>query len=36
MLLAVVAGAAALVALAGWIGTRRVARTSPVAVLRRG
>jgi putative ABC transport system permease protein len=35
-LLAVVAGAAALVALAGWIGTRRVARTSPVAVLRRG
>ena len=36
LLLAVVAGAAALVALAGWIGTRRVARTPPVAVLRRG
>jgi putative ABC transport system permease protein len=36
LLLSVVAGAAALVALAGWIGTRRVARTSPVAVLRRG
>jgi putative ABC transport system permease protein len=35
-LLAVVLGAAALVALAGWAGTRRVARTSPVAVLRRG
>jgi putative ABC transport system permease protein len=36
LLLAVVLGAAALVALAGWLGTRRVARTSPVAVLRRG
>ena len=36
LLLAVVAGAAALVALAGWIGTRRVARASPVTVLRRG
>jgi len=36
LLLAVVAGAAALVAFAGWAGTRRVARTSPVAVLRRG
>ena len=36
MLFAVVFGAAALVALAGWAGTRRVARTSPVAVLRRG
>ena len=36
LLLAVVLAAAALVALAGWIGTRRVARTSPVAVLRRG
>jgi putative ABC transport system permease protein len=35
-LVAVVLAAAALVALAGWIGTRRVARTSPVAVLRRG
>ena len=36
LLLAVVLCAAALVALAGWLGTRRVARTSPVAVLRRG
>lgn len=36
LLFAVVAGAAALVAFAGWLGTRRVARTSPVAVLRRG
>ena len=30
-----VAAAAALVALAGWAGTRRIARTSPMAVLRR-
>jgi len=36
LLLAVVLAAAALVALAGGAGTRRVARTSPVAVLRRG
>ena len=35
-LLTVVVAAAALVALAGWLGTRRVARTAPVAVLRRG
>jgi putative ABC transport system permease protein len=30
-----VAAAAALVAFAGWAGTRRIARTSPMAVLRR-
>jgi putative ABC transport system permease protein len=36
LLVSVVVSAAALVALAGWIGTRRVARTAPVAVLRRG
>ncbi|HEY2397296.1 MAG TPA: FtsX-like permease family protein [Rudaea sp.] len=36
LLLAVVLCAAALVAFAGWIGTRRITRTSPVAVLRRG
>ncbi|MEP6941268.1 MAG: FtsX-like permease family protein, partial [Rudaea sp.] len=35
-LLAVVLAAAAIVALAGWIATRRVARTSPITVLRRG
>ncbi len=32
----VVFGAAALVALAGWFGTRRIARTPPIAVLRQG
>ena len=31
-----VAAAALIVALAGWIGTLRIARTSPMAVLRRG
>ncbi len=31
-----VAAAASTVALAGWIGTLRIARTSPIAVLRRG
>jgi putative ABC transport system permease protein len=36
LLLAVVLCAAGLVAVAGWLGTRRIARTSPVAVLRRG
>lgn len=35
-LAAVVLGAALIVALAGWIGTLRIARTSPMAVLRRG
>jgi putative ABC transport system permease protein len=35
-LLEVVFGAALLVAFAGWLGTRRVARTSPIVVLRRG
>jgi putative ABC transport system permease protein len=35
-LAALVAGAALLVALAGWIGTLRIARTSPMVVLRRG
>ena len=34
-LAAIVAAAAALVALAGWLGTRRIARTSPMRVLRR-
>ncbi|WP_395683197.1 ABC transporter permease [Dokdonella sp.] len=34
-LAALVAGAALLVALAGWIGTLRIARTSPMVVLRR-
>lgn len=34
-LVPVVLGAAALVAAAGWLGTRRIARTSPMAVLRR-
>jgi putative ABC transport system permease protein len=32
----VVLGAALVVALAGWVGTLRIARTSPMAVLRRG
>ncbi|TLY49960.1 MAG: FtsX-like permease family protein [Gammaproteobacteria bacterium] len=36
MLIVVVFAAAALVACAGWIATRRVARTAPVIVLRRG
>ena len=35
-LAALVAGAALLVALAGWFGTLRIARTSPMVVLRRG
>jgi putative ABC transport system permease protein len=35
-LAALVAAAAVLVALAGWIGTLRIARTSPMVVLRRG
>lgn len=35
-LAAVVFGAAAIVAFAGWLGTRRVARTPPITVLRRG
>ena len=35
-LLAVVFAAALLVALAGWVGTRRVARAAPITVLRRG
>lgn len=35
-LAAVVLGAALIVALAGWIGTLRIARTSPMVVLRRG
>jgi len=34
-LVAIIAGAAALVTLAGWLGTRRIARTSPMRVLRR-
>jgi putative ABC transport system permease protein len=34
-LIALIAGAAALVALAGWIGTLRIARTPPMTVLRR-
>lgn len=35
-LVTVVFAAALLIALAGWIATRRVARTAPIAVLRRG
>jgi putative ABC transport system permease protein len=35
-LLCVVFGAAILVALAGWLATRRVARAAPITVLRRG
>ena len=35
-LLLVVFTAAALVALAGWLATRRIARTPPIAVLRQG
>jgi len=35
-LLAVVFAAAALVAIAGWLATRRIARTPPIAVLREG
>jgi len=35
-LFAVVFAAALLVAFAGWLGTRRVARTAPILVLRRG
>ncbi len=35
-LLEVIFGAAVLVALAGWLGTRRIARISPITVLRRG
>ncbi|HEY6544006.1 MAG TPA: FtsX-like permease family protein [Dokdonella sp.] len=35
-LVMLVAGAALLVAVAGWIGTLRIARTSPMVVLRRG
>ena len=35
-LLLVVFAAAALVAIAGWLGTRRIARTAPIAVLREG
>jgi putative ABC transport system permease protein len=35
-LMAIIAAAALTVALAGWIGTLRIARSSPVAVLRRG
>ena len=35
-LVALIAGAALLVALAGWVGTLRIARTSPMVVLRRG
>jgi putative ABC transport system permease protein len=31
-----VAAAAMMVALAGWIGTLRIARTPPIAILRRG
>ncbi len=34
-LLAIVAFAALLIAFAGWLGTRRIARTSPMVVLRR-
>ncbi len=35
-LASLVAAAAVIVAVAGWIGTWRIARTSPIAVLRRG
>lgn len=35
-MIALIGAAAALVALAGWIGTLRIARTAPMAVLRRG
>jgi len=35
-LVSIVVAAAALVALSGWIGTLRIARTSPMAILRRG
>lgn len=35
-MVALIGAAAALVALAGWIGTLRIARTAPMAVLRRG
>jgi putative ABC transport system permease protein len=35
-LLLVVFGAAALIAFAGWLATRRIARTPPIAVLRQG
>lgn len=35
-LMAIIAAAALTVALAGWIGTLRIARSAPVAVLRRG
>ncbi|HKE49603.1 MAG TPA: FtsX-like permease family protein [Rhodanobacteraceae bacterium] len=34
-LIELIVGAAALVALSGWVGTLRIARTSPMAVLRR-
>jgi putative ABC transport system permease protein len=35
-LVSLIVAAATLVALAGWIGTLRIARTSPMAILRRG
>ncbi len=35
-LFTVICGAAALIALAGWLATRRIAKTSPLAVLRQG
>ncbi len=33
--LALIAGAATLVAFAGWVGTLRIARTPPITILRR-
>jgi putative ABC transport system permease protein len=35
-LLSLIVAAAALVAVAGWIGTLRIARTPPITILRRG